>query len=196
VHLGGRTARIGRSFSSGRFLGPTKTGRARSVELSSRLGDALRAIRPDLHGEEALVFPSETGGLLDDSNVRRVLARVLRRHLPKCAKRITPHSFRHTFASLHLSRGTNPLWVQRMGGWESPAVLFDTYAHFIPSELRGYADALSTVPNGTPRDRRSGDGPTDGRRTRKTPAPSRHSVVSAAGIEPATGGLRVRCSAN
>ncbi len=62
-------------------------------------------------------------------------------------KRITPHSLRHTFASLHLSTGTNQLWVQRQGGWKSLSVLLDTYAHFMPSELsgRGFADALTAL---------------------------------------------------
>ena len=62
-------------------------------------------------------------------------------------ERITPHSLRHTFASLHLSTGTNQLWVQRQGGWKSLSVLLDTYAHFMPSELsgRGFADALTAL---------------------------------------------------
>jgi integrase len=28
----------------------------------------------------------------------------------------TPHGLRHTFASLHLARGTNLKWIQHMGG--------------------------------------------------------------------------------
>ena len=35
-----------------------------------------------------------------------------------------------------------------MGGWRSPQVLLDVYAHFLPSELHGFADAL-THPRGT-----------------------------------------------
>ena len=71
------------------------------------------------------------------------------RRLGSHRSRITPHSLRHTFASLHLSTGTNQLWVQRQGGWKSLSVLLDTYAHFMPSELsgRGFADAL-TAPDG------------------------------------------------
>ena len=50
---------------------------------------------------------------------------------------LTPHALRHTFPTLHLSRGTNPLWVQRMGGWRSAVVVLDTYTLFLPSELSG-----------------------------------------------------------
>ncbi len=74
---------------------------------------------------------------------RRVFDKLVKRALGENSKRITPHSLRHTFASLHLSRGTNLLWVQRQGGWRSPQVLLDTYTHFLPSELHGFADALT-----------------------------------------------------
>ncbi len=34
-------------------------------------------------------------------------------------RRFTPHGPRHTFASLHLARGTNLEWIQTQGGWSS-----------------------------------------------------------------------------
>ena len=83
---------------------------------------------------------------LCDSNIRnRVFAPALRRALGPGHRRLTPHSLRHTFASLHLSRGTNLLRVQQQGGWTSPQVLLDTYTHFMPSEVRGFADALTAL---------------------------------------------------
>ena len=99
------------------------------------------------------------------------------------SRRFTPHGLRHTFASIHLSRGTNLLWVQRQGGWTSPAVLLSTYAHFLPSELSGFADVL-TAADGTqaalaPRERPG----------RKAPARV-HSVVGPRGLEPRTDGLK------
>ena len=39
------------------------------------------------------------------------------------------------------------------GGWKTPVVLLTTYTHFIPSELHGFADALSTGQDGNRRDR-------------------------------------------
>jgi len=129
------TARIVRSFSSSKHLGPTKTGLERTVELSTRLETTLATIKPDLHAEEALVFPNDIGGLIDNSNFRRHVFNKIVRRMRLQGKRITPHSLRHTFASLHLSTGTNQLWVQRQGGWKSLSVLLDTYAHFMSSEL-------------------------------------------------------------
>ncbi len=58
----------------------------------------------------------------------------------------SPHGLRHTFASLHLARGTNLKWIQTMGGWASAKLLLDLYAHYLPTESTGYADALSDAP--------------------------------------------------
>ena len=49
-------------------------------------------------------------------------------------RRVTPHMLRHTFASLHMARGTNLLWIQKAGGWSSANVLLDVYGHFMPTQ--------------------------------------------------------------
>ena len=56
---------------------------------------------------------------------------------------ITPHALRHTWASLHLAHGTPIKWIQHQGGWASAQMLLDTYGHFIPTEMQGYAANLS-----------------------------------------------------
>ena len=98
-------------------------------------------------------------------------------------------------SALHLARGTNPLWLQRQGGWKRPQTLFDHYAHFIPSELEGNPDLLA-APDGTIRHQRVGAQRRSDHGKKLTPGSSKRSLVSAAGLEPATVGLRVRCSAN
>ncbi len=181
--------RIARSFSMGRFLGPTKTGRERIVELSSRMRAVLAQERPDIFGENALAFPNEGGGFIDQSNFRRrIFSRVVRKALGQ-GRRFTPHGLRHTFASLHLSRGTNLLWVQRQGGWTSPAVLLGTYAHFLPTELQGFADALTPLDGPIRTLHRSGRA-TARKSTPRKGAGSRGSLVGPRGIEPLTDGLK------
>ncbi len=59
---------------------------------------------------------------------------------------MTPHSLRHTWATLHLARGTPIEWVWQMGGWTSAKMLLDVYGHFLPREMRGDADALAPEP--------------------------------------------------
>ena len=44
------------------------------------------------------------------------------------------HTFRHTFASLHLRRGTNLLQLSRALGHHSPAFTLTHYTHLLPGE--------------------------------------------------------------
>ena len=63
----------------------------------------------------------------------------------------TPHGLRHTFASLHLARGTPIKWIQSRGGWASAKLVLDLYGHFLPSDYSGFADALGEVTPGSPK---------------------------------------------
>ena len=149
LDLDGGTARICRSYSSGLRLGPTKTGRERVLELSSRLRDALRAKRPAILADESLVFPNRSGSFLLDVYFRNKV------FFPAVAKAIgagrhlSPHCLRHTWASLHMARGTPLKWIQAQGGWTTAKLLLDTYGHYMPSENKSYADAL-TASNAPP----------------------------------------------
>jgi integrase len=152
VDLEAGTARIARSFSSGQTLGPTKTGRVRTVELSTRLRSALFEIQPNVFPppEDSLVFPNRKGGFLFDSLFRsRVFSKIVAGALGE-GRHYSPHCLRHTWASLHMARGTPLKWIQAQGGWTTAKVLLDTYGHYLPEESRGFADALSATSNGPP----------------------------------------------
>jgi len=71
-------------------------------------------------------------------------------------RRFTPHGLRHTFASLHMARGTNLKWIQAQGGWASAKVLLDTYGHYLPSESTGMRTPSPTHPDGPSVKRRPG----------------------------------------
>ncbi len=58
-------------------------------------------------------------------------------------RRVTPHSLRHSWATLHLSRGTPIERVRKMGGWSSAKMLLDVYGHFLPREMRGFSNTLT-----------------------------------------------------
>jgi integrase len=58
--------------------------------------------------------------------------------LPK----ITPHSLRHTAASLAISAGATVLAVQRMLGHASAAMTLDVYSDLFDDDLDAVADAL------------------------------------------------------
>jgi integrase len=153
VDLDGGTALIARSYSSGQHLGPTKTGRERVVELSTRLREALAARRPEILTDEALVFPNRSGGFLLDVYFRnKVFYPAVRRALGK-GRHFSPHCLRHTWASLHMARGTPLKWIQAQGGWTTAKLLLDTYGHLMPTESHGFADALAAqnAPQAAPR---------------------------------------------
>jgi integrase len=111
----------------------SKYGR-REVRLPAPLTAKLRvhlAVQPD-QDSTALAFPSESGGALDPNNLRR---RVLK---PLVEEVDAPwagfHTFRHTFASLHLSQGTNLLQLSRALGHHSPAFTLTRYTHLLPGD--------------------------------------------------------------
>ncbi len=185
VDLDSGVTRIARSFSDGQFLSSPKTGKERTVELSDQLRETLSAIRPDLFGDETLVFPNKSGSFIDPHNFRdRVFRRVTRKVLEP-GRSFSPHGLRHTFASLHMARGTNLKWIQSMGGWSSAKLLLDLYGHYLKTESSGFADAISAPRRPYTAPAISND-KRETRRIRKTPSRARGSMALRAGLEPAT----------
>lgn len=102
-----------------------------------------------------LVFPSEAGGYLVDSTIRRVLyddawrarsqlagkrPRAIEPHgameragiarVGPTGEQRTFHSIRHTYAKLALENGASITWLQRQLGHSSIKVTVDLYGHF------------------------------------------------------------------
>ena len=148
VDLADGRARIERTVDHFGRVGPTKTKRERVVELTTRLRGEVLAGIPRPLDESWPVFPAGNGGYLNAAKFRnRVFNRLVRRALG-ATRRITPHSLRHTWASLHIARGTPLKWIQERGGWTTAKMLLDVYGHFMPSEMHGFADAMTTAPHG------------------------------------------------
>lgn len=81
----------------------------RTLPLAPQLAQLLAGWRPDDAGEDDLLFPSELGGKLDGSALRRryALAR------DKAGLRALPfHALRHTFASLAVAGGADLMAVK------------------------------------------------------------------------------------
>ena len=80
----------------------------------------------------ALVFTNRSGNVLEYGNL-------LRRHLKPIVEEVNApwagfHTFRHTFASLHLSQGTNLLQLSRALGHHSAAFTLSRYTHLLPGD--------------------------------------------------------------
>jgi integrase len=125
---------VRRALVRGRIEPPkTKHGR-REVRLPDSLAASLRAhlaTQPD-QDSTAILFPNESGSPLDPTNLRpRVLKPLVKQAGAPWAGF---HTFRHTFASLHLRRGTNLLQLSRALGHHSPAFTLTRYTHLLLGE--------------------------------------------------------------
>jgi integrase len=134
---------VRRALVRGRIEPPkTKHGR-REVRLPDSLAAKLRAhlaAQPD-QDSTAILFPSESGAPLDPSNLRpRVLKPLVRQAGAPWAGF---HTFRHTFASMHLRCGTNLLQLSRALGHHSPAFTLTRYTHLLPGDEAPALDFLS-----------------------------------------------------
>jgi integrase len=143
--------------SGGRVsFGEPKTKKSRrSIRLTPQAVEALRShlerqlgdmeILGDRYQDQGLVFTTDTGAPVNPSNLRqRSFAPLLRRAgLPH----MRFHDLRHTCATLLLSRGVHPKFVQELLGHATIAITLDTYSHVMPSmgdaTARAMEDALA-----------------------------------------------------
>lgn len=115
-------------------LEPPKTDSSlRSVPMMPMLQKELREQHDFLHPElNDLLFTHGGEQPLDDSNLRDTLASDLKRaKLP----RVTPHTFRHTFATTLLSSGASIKALQRSLGHGSVDMTLNVYAHLLGEDL-------------------------------------------------------------
>ena len=148
VDFDSREIRVARAFSGGRLETP-KSGHGRTVDMSEQLAAVLRRLLIARKAETLKrgwrevplwVFCSEAGTPLNNSNLRRVFRRVLKR--AKMPAHFSPHSLRHTFASLLLQQGESPVYVQRQLGHASIKLTVDTYGKWLPMGNKAAVDRL------------------------------------------------------
>jgi integrase len=128
-------ARIGHMFEA------PKNGNGRNVRLTSGAVEALKRHRAGQNGEQirmgslwqdhGLVFPSQRGTTMNASNLtaRSFKSLLKRAGLPD----IRLHDLRHTCATLLLSEGVHPKFVQELLGHANISITLDTYSHVLPS---------------------------------------------------------------
>jgi integrase len=119
--------------------------KARSAVLTVRknaLAVALR-LRVADYEDSGLVFATSKGTPLDAQNIINRHFKPLLRHagLPE----IRWHDLRHTCATLLLSRGTHPTYVQKLLGHASVQLTLDRYSHWMPTMGKLTAAAMDDV---------------------------------------------------
>jgi integrase len=123
-------------------FGEPKTKKSRrSIRLAPQAVEALRLhlerqlrdkeILGDRYQDQGLIFTTDTGAPINPSNLRqRSFTPLLKRAgLPH----MRFHDLRHTCATLLLSRGVHPKFVQELLGHATIAITLDTYSHVLPS---------------------------------------------------------------
>jgi integrase len=137
-------------------LGEPKTKKSRrSIRLTPQAVEALRKhlrrqlrdieILGDHYQDQGLVFTTGTGAPINPSNLRqRSFAPLLKRvGLPH----MRFHDLRRTCATLLLSRGVHPKFVQELLGHATIAITLDTYSHVMPrmgdATAKAMEDALA-----------------------------------------------------
>jgi integrase len=115
--------------------GPPKTlSSYRDIDILTPLYEVLTRHREKAPEEAKHVFTGEKGKPLNVDNLRnRVWYPALEK--AKLRKR-TMYQTRHSFASLMLSYGEDPLWVARMLGHTSTEMLYRHYGKYIRNRMR------------------------------------------------------------
>lgn len=124
-----------------RFAAPKTAKSRRNVKLTAGAVEALKRhserqaeemVRMGtLYLDQDLVFASKIGTPLNRHNLN---SRSFKPLLKRAGLReIRFHYLRHTCATLLLSKGVHPKFVQELLGHASIAVTLDTYSHVLPS---------------------------------------------------------------
>src|SRR5215210_5322705 len=132
-------------------LGDLKTKKSRrSICLTRQAVEALRVhlerqlrdieILGDRYQDQGLVFTTNTGTPINPSNLRQRSFGPLLKQAGLPHMRF--HDLRHTCATLLLSRGVHPKFVQELLGHATIAITLDTYSHVMPSMGDATAKAM------------------------------------------------------
>ena len=149
--------------------GPTKTGRARVVDLDARTAEIVRGYRKgrakaafQLVAGDALVLGDEEGR----HRLPESFSRYFRQQVERCIRSqvaaaavgglaevqtipaIHLHELRHSHATILLGAGVHPKIVQERLGHQTISITLDTYSHVLPTLQRAAADAFGELLGG------------------------------------------------
>lgn len=121
--------------------GQLKTGANYYVDVPAALGTILDAHRQTLRPDAPWLFQTSTGTPYSHEHVQGEFKRLLRlAGLEDPRFDFTPHSMRHTFASLHILAGKPAKWVSEQLGHKDVVITLRTYASWFRQACPGAAD--------------------------------------------------------
>ncbi len=160
LDLEAKEIRVERAISNTGVIDTPKSGHGRTVDMALAVRDVVRnhharlaeawlkrKLKRDEQGNEIpkgemppWVFPSEAWKPQDHANVAKVFRRALKHAgLPT---HYSPHSLRHTYASLLLADGVSPAYVQEQLGHASIELTVGTYGRWLRKRAPGAVDRL------------------------------------------------------
>jgi integrase len=136
--------------------GTTKDGDAREIEMADALHQVLTALltrrRAEAFRKGRPVSPYALFPEFSESVDRKAEQRVVKRIRARMQSVLrvaglpphhTPHSLRHSFASILISKGRPIAYVQQALGHESISMTVDTYGSWLPVEAPGAVNVLA-----------------------------------------------------
>ncbi|HEV2282524.1 MAG TPA: tyrosine-type recombinase/integrase [bacterium] len=115
-----------------KVLGAPKTDRSiRDVDMVPTVRRVLETLPSRAAG--GLVFPGAGGAMYGRSTMRRAWAQTI---IATKVRPISPYALRHTFASLLIAAGKNPLYIARQMGHYSAGFTLEAYGHLMDSPPR------------------------------------------------------------
>jgi integrase len=154
IDYNARTIEIQRNIPSGHNrLEESTKGKIghRTVDMGEDLFLALKSMMTSRREEQlkaeggtqsSWIFCSKGGGPMDYNRFYNDWTRAQK----MAGVRIrSPHSLRHTYASVNLAEGEDLAYVSRQLGHANPAITLAIYTHFIPRRRRSVSNALDRV---------------------------------------------------
>jgi integrase len=141
IDFDGRTAEITKSWCYTRkTLGPPKNDKARRVDLTPMVVEALRNLRraSKVVSLDGLIFIDEQGQRPNYWTLYGPLRKVEPRP-------VNIHSLRHSYATLRVGKGDNIVDVSNQLGHHDAGFTLRVYAHWLPQEHKSQVDELDEV---------------------------------------------------
>jgi integrase len=153
LNFADNTIHVQRTLAPDGQVGTPKVGHGRIVALSEQLSRLLRRLQMALPTRmkrhrwttaPAWVFCTRSGKPIEAHNARKVFRKCVKAAgLPK---HHSPHSLRHTFASLLLQAGESPQYVQEQLGHASLTITTQVYGKWLPKRpVRGGVNLLGEL---------------------------------------------------
>ena len=150
VDLVRRELRVERALTTRGEIDTPKSGHGRTVDLSAALCDLLRSARARAAeaamargGRPEYLFPNATGEPTPHVTAEGAFRRALK--TAELPGHFSPHSLRHTYASVLLSDGVSPAYVQEQLGHASIELTVGTYGRWLRKKAPGAVDRLDGV---------------------------------------------------